>query len=113
MTKYHNRKVKADGYTFDSLAEYARYRELRLLETAGVITALEVHPTYLLQPGFRYHRKAERAINYEADFQYVDLETGARIVEDVKGKKTEGYKLKRKLFLAKYGDDYDFREIAA
>ena len=113
MSKYHNRKITADGYTFDSKAEYAHYCTLRLLERAGEITNLEVHPRYLLQPAFKYHGKSERAIYYESDFEYVDVASGKRVVVDVKGVRTDVFKLKRKLFLAKYGDQYQFEEIAA
>lgn len=111
MSKYGNKACWADGYRFDSLAEMRRYQELKLLETAGVIRDLRVHPRYLLLPGFRYQGKTERPVHYEADFEYV--EAGAPVVEDVKGKRTAVYTLKRKLFLAQYRNSYDFREVAA
>ena len=37
MNKYHAIKTTVDGITFDSRAEARRYRELKLLERAGVI----------------------------------------------------------------------------
>lgn len=40
MTKYHNRKVRRDGLTFDSQKEHRRYNELLLLEQAGKIKNL-------------------------------------------------------------------------
>lgn len=46
MSKYHNTRVRADGLSFDSKAEYARYQELRLLESQGMLTELKVHPAY-------------------------------------------------------------------
>lgn len=111
-SKYGNKTAYADGYRFDSLAEYHRYMELKLLETAGELSDLRVHPRYLLQEGFRYKGKTERPIYYEADFEYLDTETSTRVVEDVKGKRTSVYTLKRKLFLAKHRH-FDFREVAA
>jgi hypothetical protein len=42
-----------------------------------------------------------RAIKYRADFQYI--EGGQIVVEDVKGRKTDVYKLKKKLFEYRYG----------
>ena len=36
-SKYGSRKVKKDGMTFDSIREYNRWRELKLLERAGKI----------------------------------------------------------------------------
>ena len=99
--KYNNSKVEVDGYTFDSMAEYRRYVELKMLAQAGTITELVVHPSYELQPAFRTaDGKRERAICYEGDFEYV--ENGRLIVEDVKGAETDVWKLKRKMFLANY-----------
>jgi hypothetical protein len=43
-------------------------------------------------------------IEYVADFMY--LENGVIIVEDVKGMKTSDYKIKRKLFIHQYQDIY-------
>ena len=40
-TKYHNRKVKVNGMTFDSQREYERFCELNLLQKAGVIQNLQ------------------------------------------------------------------------
>ena len=98
MTKYHNRKVKLDGYVFDSQAEARRWQELRLMEKADAIHALEVHPTFFF------------SINnvslgyYKADFQY--WENGRRIVEDVKSEATRKlpvFRLKKKMMLALHG----------
>lgn len=52
--------------------------------------------------------ETERKIYYVADFCYI--QKGKIIVEDVKGKKTDVYKLKRKLFLYKYSN-IEFREV--
>ena len=49
-------------------------------------------------------------MNYIADFQYIEKD-GTEVVEDVKGFKTKEYNIKKKLFLHKYGDRFDFREI--
>lgn len=105
-SKYGNRRIAADGYTFDSAAEYRRYCELRLLETAGEIEALSVHPSYELVGAFTDNTgKKHRALCYEGDFRYRD--GAARIVvEDVKGMETAVFKIKRKLFLSKYPNIY-------
>ena len=100
-SKYGNRKAKADGYTFDSQAEYTRYQQLLLLQRAGEIRALKVHPRYLLQESFvDATGKRWRAIHYEADFEY--YENHEIVVEDVKGAETAVWKLKRKLFLKRH-----------
>lgn len=108
MSKYHNKKVDADGFTFDSLAECARYQELKLLEKGKVITALQVHPKYEIIPGFKRDGRKIRPTFYEADFAYRE---GAQwIVEDIKGVETATFKIKRKLFLCRY-DDHELRII--
>ena len=102
-SKYNNRKKEIDGYTFDSIAESRRYAQLKLLEKAKIISDLRVHPVYLLQKSFRTPEgKSVRAINYEADFDYV--ENGVTVVEDVKGVETAAFKLKHKMFLKQYPD---------
>lgn len=53
--------------------------------------------------------KYERAVRYIADFVYTDTMTEKVIVEDVKGYKTDVYKLKRKLFKYRY-PEYIFLE---
>lgn len=99
MNKFHAKPIDADGHHFDSTKEYRRYRELLLLQQAGQITSLEVHPVYQIKVnGFI-------VCQYEADFRY--KEYGEIVVEDVKGlKKGSAYavfKLKSKLMLAVHG----------
>ncbi len=108
--KYKAKKAVIDGITFDSKKEAGRYQELKLLERAGVIKDLVLQPSFLLQDKFKYKDKTERKIKYIADFKYLDTKTGKVVVEDVKGYKTDVYKLKRKLFLKKYGDKFEFLE---
>lgn len=109
--KYKAKKVIVDGITFDSKKEARRYQELKLLERAGVIKDLVLQPSFLLQDKFEYKDKTEHKIKYIADFKYLDTKTGKVVVEDVKGYKTDVYKIKRKLFLKKYGKAYEFTEI--
>ena len=110
-SKYGNKKIKIDGYTFDSLAEAERYKQLRLLEQAGAISALRLQPRYELQPAFTDNNGVRhRSIVYVADFEY--SESGLQFTEDVKGKPTKDYIIKKKLFLYKYVS-LMFREIKA
>ena len=97
MTKYNARTVIMDGYLFGSQAEAARYGELKLLERAGEIRGLVIHPRYSLTV------KDILVGVYEADFGYVVSETETLIVEDVKGEPTPVYRLKKKLVRALYG----------
>lgn len=69
---------------------------LSLLQTAGIIQGLTVHPRFeLIVNGHKIGR-------YTADFQYKDTVTGELIVEDVKSSatKTRDYVLRRALMLA-------------
>ena len=99
--KYNARKVKLDGYTFDSQAESNRYLSLKTLQRVGEISDLVVHPVFvLLDPFDDRDGKRWRAIKYEADFSY--MQDGQKYVEDVKGVETAVFKLKRKMFLRRY-----------
>lgn len=100
--KYHNKRVLVDGERFDSKKEYNRWRELKLLEKAGEIKRLERQVKLELLPKQIIDGKvAERAVYYIADFVYE--ENGKPVIEDCKGFRTDVYRLKRKLVLAKYG----------
>lgn len=109
--KYRSRKTVVDGIKFDSKAEAERYKELRLMEKASIIKDLDLQPEFLLQDKFKYKGKTERAIKYIADFKYYDVSKEVYVVEDVKGVETEAFKIKRKLFLKKYGDKYSFEIV--
>lgn len=104
--RYANvKKVREDGYTFDSGRELERYRELKLLARAGVIAGLEVHPAYhllgangepLMMRSGRYPNG--RRMRYIGDFEYLDTATGEKIIEDVKmqsGHRTDVYRIKK------------------
>ena len=110
-SKYHSKKVTIDGETFDSIKEYRRWCELKLLEKAGKIICLERQVKFVLVPA-QYEQKfdekkkqmvkgkcIERECAYYADFVYLDAETGRRTVEDTKGFQTKEYIVKRKLML--------------
>lgn len=118
MSKYGNKRVTVGGEVFDSRKEYQRYRELLLLERAGAISELRRQVPFELIPEQRgispgVYTKGdkkgqekpgkviEKPVKYVADFVY--LENGRDIVEDVKGHKTKDYIIKRKLMLYRYG----------
>lgn len=105
MSKYGNKKVVRHGIKFDSIAEANRYDDLLTLQTAEMISDLEHHPIYVLQPSFKRDGKTIRAIKYEGDFRY--REDGRVVVEDVKGGKatqTQAFKIKAKILQFKYPD---------
>lgn len=109
-SKYSNKKVLIDGITFDSMKEANRYRELKLLEKVGEISNLVLQPVYVLLNGFEYKGEKIRAIKYIGDFEYIEVKTGNKVLEDTKGFKTKDYLIKVKLLKSKY-PDIDFREL--
>ena len=105
MSKFHNEKMVVGDQIFDSRHEYARWRELQLMQRAGEIADLKRQVKYELLPVFRDEngKILERAVNYVADFVYTDLRDGCTQVEDAKGMRTKEYIIKRKMMLHKYG----------
>lgn len=99
--KYKNNPMIIDGIRFDSTKEGHRWLELQTLQKAGVISDLQRQVKFELQPSFYHNGKKYRPIQYVADFVY--NESGENIVEDVKGVKTQEYKLKKKMMLYIYG----------
>lgn len=97
---------------YDSKKEYARWGQLRLLERAGKISALQKQVPFLLHEEFRSRDGVlHKAVYYKADFVYRE-QSGEEVVEDVKaldnatGKylTTETFRLKWKLLMANYPD---------
>ena len=112
--KYSARKVTVNGITYDSIKEYHRHCELKLLERVGRITDLKTQVPFELIPAQyetfeRYGKKGQRlkdgkrcvekSVVYWADFVYT--ENGKMVVEDTKSDatKTKDYVIKRKLML--------------
>jgi len=101
--------VKTDGY--DSKKEARRAAILKLLEKQGYIKSLQEQVKFELQPSFKIFEdnpnlkeKTVRSITYVTDFYYYDLEKDSWVAEDVKGFKTEVYRIKAKLFQYLYRD---------
>lgn len=105
MNKYHNKKTTIDGILFDSKREGNYYTKLKLMQNAGLIWNLELQKKYILQASFTFNGKKIREISYYADFVYEDKD-GLHVV-DTKGYRTDTYKLKKKLFIKKYGIDIE------
>mgnify|MGYP003640629088 FL=1 len=104
FSKFKNKRVKLDGYTFDSIAEAKHYQHTLLPRfKAGEITHLEVHPR------IKCIVDGDLICTYIADFSFIDRSeispqggVGCLVYEDVKGFKTDVYKLKKKLVEACY-----------
>tara|TARA_R100000654_G_scaffold2657_2_gene9756 strand:+ start:565 stop:930 length:366 start_codon:yes stop_codon:yes gene_type:complete len=88
-----------DGIIFDSAAEAKHYYHvLKPRVAAKEITNLK------LQPEFKCEIRGKKICKYKADFSYFDKkklgpdgQRGCQVVEDVKGFKTDIYRLKKKL----------------
>ena len=102
--KYKNKKVETEDGTFDSVKEFSRWQELKLLQRAGEIYDLKRQVPFVLIPTQRDDRGKviEREVKYIADFTYRNKEYKL-IVEDTKGMKTKEYIIKRKLMLYRNG----------
>lgn len=100
-SKYHAKKTTVDGITFDSRREADRYLVLKGMEEDGLIEDLRRQVRYELVPAFDVDGRHYRPVYYVADFVYV--EDGKEVVEDVKGMRTDVYRLKSKLFARRYG----------
>lgn len=106
-SKYNNNKPtfydadKRETLTFDSNKELEYYLLLKNRQKRGEIKDLERQVSFEIQPGFTMPSGEKiRAITYKADFRYHDLD-GIEHIVDVKGYKTEVYKLKKKLLAYK------------
>ncbi len=108
--KYGARRVGEHA----SKKEHGRATQLKLWQSAGLISDLREQVSYTLIPaqyencgtdskGKPVRRLVERACRYVADFVYTDNETGLEVVEDTKGYRTKEYVIKRKLMLAVHG----------
>lgn len=100
-SKYYNKKETSDGITFDSKKEAAYYQDLKLRKAAGDILGFDLQPEFELQPAMRRQGKTHRAIKYRADFRIYHTD-GSQEIVDVKGYKTPEFKIKEKLFAARY-----------
>lgn len=108
--KYRNRKVSTEDGTFDSVKEFSRWQELKMLQRAGMIRDLRRQVPFVLIPAQRDEtgKVIERECRYVADFVYMEHVNGrewVRVVEDTKSSatRTKDYIIKRKLMLRTYG----------
>lgn len=89
--KYGNKRTEVDNMIFDSQKEAKRYGELKLMHKAKRIS----------KPIRQYAFIISEGIEYVADFVYFCYDSNQFIVEDVKGMKTDIFKVKEKMMLSK------------
>lgn len=101
--KYNNKVTEVDGKRFASKKEANYYQELCLRLKAKDIDCFILQPRYLLQDGFVKNGQRYRPIYYVADFKIIHNDLSVEVV-DCKGKKTQVYGIKKKLFEKLYPD---------
>ena len=94
-SKYGNKAMEVDGKTFDSRKEARFFLQLQQDPT---VKSIQTQVEFELIP----KQKGERACSYKADF-VVEYHDGRTVVFDVKGMKTDVYRIKRKLMLWVHG----------
>lgn len=116
---------------FDSKSEYEIYKLLTEQLETGLISALEIKKKFDLVPAIKWFNNIKgkfeniRGVSYITDFAFV--RGNEKIIVDCKGWKfkmdkksgkekwqvyyDDIYKLKKKLFLNKYGTEYTFEEM--
>ena len=109
-SKYGAIKTKCGhNHWHDSKKEATRCDELHAIQRGSVISRLKTQVKFVLQNSFWIGHEKIRPICYYADFTY--LEDGVLIIEDVKGKLTDVYKLKRKMLQHKIRERKNCRFI--
>lgn len=94
-SKYKNKKSEYKGIKFDSKREMLRYIVLDDMQNKGEIEDLQLQVPFILIPPFELNGKKYKGMKYIADFTY--KKDGKVVVEDVKGMRTDVYKIKKKL----------------
>jgi hypothetical protein len=95
--KYGNIITTVDGIKFQSRFEARYYKELKIRKAAGEIKDFSLQPKFMLQPQFTHEGKAIAPITYVGDF-LITHNDGSIEVVDTKGKETDVFKIKKKMF---------------
>ncbi len=96
-SKFGNIPQRVDGIFFHSKKEARYYKVLKAMQQAGIIRDLET------QPKFKLDINDVHICNYFGDFKYFDNELDQEVIVDVKGVRTQVYKLKKRLMKAIHG----------
>lgn len=113
MSKYNSKKAKriinSEIVNFDSKLEAERYDYLYLLLRASKIRQLRLQVNFILQDKFKHKNKTVQAITYTPDFVYEKKvkDKWIKVVDDAKGMLTEPTRLRQKMFLLRFGKEYE------
>jgi hypothetical protein len=102
--KYRARRTTVDNYNFDSQAEARYYKKLKMLMRAGEVVEIELQPKFEILESYKHPETGRKVqpVYYIADFR-VTYKDGRVEVVDVKGVRTDLYRLKKKMFEKRYG----------
>jgi hypothetical protein len=96
--KHKAKKIRVDGILFASFLEANRYGELKILERAGEVSDIKVHPVFPVEVN------GIQVCKVILDFSYTD-KNGCQVHEDTKGQDTALSRLKRRMVEAAYSID--------
>lgn len=99
QNKFRNVPTVVDNIQFASKREARRYSELKLMERAGLIVALQLQVRYKLDVNKTH------ICDYVCDYQYINIRSGELVVEDAKGMSTPAFLYKQRLMKAVHGID--------
>jgi len=106
-SKMLNKRITIDNINFQSMKEGRRYEELKLMLGQGLIENLRLQVKFELLPSCIIDGRKRTATKYIADFVYI--ESGKQIIEDVKGRKAGPswayFSLKRHIMKTQLGLD--------
>jgi hypothetical protein len=99
---FAKKTICGQGHKHDSKAEAGRCADLHIMQQSGLITRLQVHPTYYFGlNGIPVKHDNGRRVSYTPDFDY--FEGDAHVVEDVKGRRiSPDWPIRRAFFRAFY-----------
>lgn len=103
-SKFRAVKIMIDDHVFPSILESKFYVFLKKNIKGLSIKSFEIQVTFELQEKFKKYGKSIRAITYTPDFK-LTYSNGDVIYIDTKGKVTEEFKIKQKLFDFKFPQD--------
>lgn len=101
--KYKNIRVTYDGIHFPSKLERDVYIYYKRIAKSEEIEKIERQVPFVILDGFKKNGKTYRPVVYKADF-VLHYKDGRKEVIDAKGKRTELFNLKKKLFEKRYPD---------
>lgn len=101
-SKYNAIKTVIGNLKFDSKKEANYYLTLKAKRINGEIRSIKLQPEFLILRGFTLENGERiKGIKYVADFE-VEYADGHKEIVDVKGLRTDVYKMKKKMLLDMY-----------